>query len=180
MRIISGTYKGRVINAPLNLAARPTTDFAKTGLFNILNSRFNFEKITILDLFSGTGNITYEFISRKCKSITAVEQDMNSAKFIKQVIDTLNPANASVIKSDVFSFLKTSHQKFDIVFADPPFDFKQYKELVQIIFENNMLQKNGLFILEHQSKNHFSENDYFHEERKYGNVAFSFFSNLDD
>lgn len=176
MRIISGIYKGRIIKAPGNLPSRPTTDFAKTGLFNILNSRYKLEKLTVLDLFAGTGNISYEFISRKCKSVTAVEENSECVQFIKKVFTDLKMENASAARADVFEYLKKcTGFVADIIFADPPFELKNYDELIDLIFENKLLKEKGTFILEHQSKNHFTGNKYFTEERKYGNVAFSFF-----
>jgi 16S rRNA (guanine966-N2)-methyltransferase len=177
VRIISGIYKGRIINAPGNLPVRPTTDFAKTGLFNILNSRYKFEKLTVLDLFAGTGNISYEFISRKCKSLVAVEENFECVNFIKKIFTDLKMENASAARADVFEYVKKSPAPAaDIIFADPPFELKNYDELIDLIFENKLLKEKGIFILEHQSKNHFTGNRYFIEERKYGNVAFTFFA----
>jgi 16S rRNA (guanine966-N2)-methyltransferase len=179
VRIISGIHKGRIINAPANLPARPTTDFAKTGLFNMLSFRFKFENLTVLDLFAGTGNISYEFLSRKCKSVIAVEENMDCFTFIKKTFKELKMENASANRCDVFEYLKNYRDNIaDIIFADPPFDLKNYDTLIDIIFENKLLKNNGLFILEHQSKNHFTGNIYFNEERKYGKVTFSFFSKI--
>jgi len=177
VRIISGIFKGRIINAPGNLPSRPTTDFAKTGLFNILNSRYLFEQLTVLDLFAGTGNISYEFCSRKCISVTAVEENFECVKFIRKIFSDLKTENAFVIRADVFEYLKkTSRAAADIIFADPPFELKNYDELIDLIFENKLLKEKGIFILEHQSKNHFTESKHFMEERKYGNVSFTFFA----
>jgi 16S rRNA (guanine966-N2)-methyltransferase len=178
VRIISGIFKGRILKALDNLPARPTTDFAKTGLFNMLNSRFKFEKLAVLDLFSGTGNISFEFISRKCKSLIAVEQDSNCVKFIRKTFDDLKAENADVIREDAFEFVKNHSHSYDIVFADPPFDMKNYDELVTLIFENKLVNTKGAFILEHQSKIHFTDHNNFIEERKFGNITFSFFSSL--
>ena len=179
MRIISGIHKGRIINAPLNLPSRPTTDFAKTGLFNMLSFRFKFENLEVIDLFAGTGNISYEFLSRKCKSVTAVEENIDCFNFVKKIFKDLKMENASVLRADVFLYLKKCRNDIaDIIFADPPFDLKNYDTLIDIIFENKLLKNNGIFILEHQSKNHFTGNKYFSEERKYGNVTFSFFSKI--
>lgn len=175
MRIISGKYKGRIINAPLNLPVRPTTDFAKTGLFNILRSRFRIENASVLDLFSGTGNVSYEFISRNCKELTAVDNNATCITFIKSIFNTLKINNALAIKENAFDFIKSSQEKYNFIFADPPFEFLNYEELISGIFTNNLLSENGIFILEHNSKKHFNENKFFIEERKYGNISFSFF-----
>lgn len=179
MRIISGAYKGKIITAPLTLSARPTTDFAKTGLFNMLNFRLKFEKLSVLDLFAGTGNISYEFISRGCTSLVAVDKDINAVKFISDTFKKLNAANAEAVHDDVFMLVDNTKKKYDVIFADPPYDISNHVELIEKIFENKLLSVNGIFILEHQSKKHFTENNYFSEERKYGNATFTFFTNLD-
>jgi 16S rRNA (guanine966-N2)-methyltransferase len=179
VRIISGTYKGRVITAPSGLPSRPTTDFAKTGLFNMINFRYKFDKINALDLFAGTGNISYEFISRHCKSVIAVDENFNCIKFIRKVVADFNMKQITAVRADVFEFIKKCNQQFDIIFADPPFELKNYDELIDAIFEKNLVNAKGTLILEHLSKNHFAGHKYFSEERKYGNVAFSFFADRD-
>ncbi|MEO5570944.1 MAG: 16S rRNA (guanine(966)-N(2))-methyltransferase RsmD [Bacteroidia bacterium] len=176
MRIISGKHKGKIIKAPENLPVRPTTDFAKTGLFNMINFRYKFEKITALDLFAGTGNISFEFISRHCNSVIAVEENADCVKFIKKIFTDLKTDLASVSRADVFEYLKNCTSRFDIIFADPPFELKNYHELIAAVFEKNLLNPKGTFILEHHSKNHFTDHTYFSEERKYGNVSFTFFA----
>lgn len=179
MRIISGAYKGKIINAPLTLSARPTTDFAKTGLFNMLNFRFKFEKLSVLDLFAGTGNISYEFISRGCTSLVAVDKDIHAVKFISDTFKKLNATGADVIHDDVLMFVENAKKNYDVIFADPPYGISNHTELITEIFENKLLNANGIFILEHQSKKHFTDCNHFSEERKYGNAAFTFFTNLD-
>lgn len=144
----------------------------------MLNARFKFEKLSVLDLFAGTGNISFEFISRKCNSVTAVEQNNECIKFIRKTFDDLHAGNADVVRADVFKFLKDHYTSYDIIFADPPFEIKNYYELIASIFQNKLLNNKGAFILEHQSKIHFTELTYFSEERKFGNITFTFFSSL--
>ena len=179
MRIISGKYRGKNIQAPASLPARPTTDFAKTALFNILNNRVDFESISVLDLFCGTGNISYEFISRGCQKLVAVDADGRSAKFVKETMQTLGEANVRVIKSDVFRFLETNPGKFDIIFADPPFDLKETDRLPDLIRQSSMLNDDGMLIIEHQSKRKLASEWEPAEVRVYGNCAFSIFKQGD-
>jgi len=177
VRIISGTYKGKIIKAPEILPVRPTTDFAKTGLFNMLSFRYKFEKITVLDLFAGTGNISFEFASRQCKSVVAVDENTDCVKFIKRTFKDLKMENAAAVKADAFEYLRNCNSSVaDIIFADPPFEMKNYDELIDLIFEDKLLKDKGAFILEHHSKTHFTKNKHFSEERKYSNVAFTFFA----
>ena len=175
MRIVSGKYKGRLIRPPKKITARPTTDFAKENLFNILETRIDFAGKEILDLFSGTGNISYEFISRGSKSVLAVEKNYLHLQFIKKTANELEMPELKVIKKDVFKFLKSSPQKFDIIFADPPYQLKEIDQIPSIIFENNVLKENGFLILEHSKDSNFSEHPNFYEIRNYGSVNFSFF-----
>ena len=178
MRIISGTYRGKVILAPKDLPVRPTTDFAKTGLFNILNNHFNFLAISVLDLFSGTGNISYEFISRGCKDLVAVDTNGQCTKFIQQTFDRLEVHGfIGVNKSDATQFLMNTEHTFDIIFADPPYELNVGEQLHKIIFERNLLNKKGMFVYEHLAGKNYSPLPFFTEKRKYGNVAFSFFKN---
>ncbi|GAB5399420.1 MAG: 16S rRNA (guanine(966)-N(2))-methyltransferase RsmD [Aureisphaera sp.] len=177
MRIISGTHKGKRIVAPKSLPVRPTTDFAKEGLFNILRNRIDFCELEVLDLFSGTGNISYEFASRGALKITAVDGHYACAKFIDKTAKELSfPITA--IKSDVFKFLEKSKQSFDLIFADPPyaFDIEQFEEMVRNIFQNNLLKTDGIFIIEHPKQTDLTELSGFQEFRKYGGSVFSFFS----
>lgn len=176
MRIISGKFKGKILRAPAFDDARPTTDFAKTGLFNILSNRYDFDKVKVLDLFAGSGSITFEFLSRGAVYVTCVEKNAASVRFITKTLNELHFENCSVVKSDVFSFILNYAGSFDIIFADPPFSLENKDELIHLVFENNTLTEKGVFILEHQSKTHFAEHPNFVEERKYGNVTFSFFT----
>lgn len=175
MRIISGTHKSRNIVAPKSLPVRPTTDFAKESLFNILGNYFDFDTITVLDLFSGTGNITYEFASRGCKKITSIDENFNCCSFIKKTITSLDFQNVTVIKSDVFSFLKYCKDPFDLIFADPPYEHKQIETIPNLVFEKKLLNKEGWLILEHSASNDFTNHSCFFEQRNYGKVNFSIF-----
>lgn len=176
MRIISGAFKGRKIQAPKNLPVRPTTDMAKEALFNILNNQYYFDEISVLDLFSGTGNISYEFASRGTEQIFAVDAHYGCIKFISQTSEKFNmPIQA--IKSDVFKFLEQTHQKFDLIFADPPYDFdiELFNKIPQLVFQNKLLQQDGVLIIEHSKHTDLSEIDQFVQTKSYGGNAFSFF-----
>lgn len=175
MRIISGRFARKNINAPTNLPVRPTTDFAKTGLFNILSNRINFTEVNALDLFAGTGNIGYELFSRGTEEITCVDQSPECTRFINETFRILHAEKTTIIKEDVLDFLNRTKKTFDLIFADPPYEFKLHHVLIEIIFKKKLIRNNGLFVLEHGSVSNFSENEFFSEERKYGNVHFSFF-----
>ena len=175
MRIISGKFKGRRLQVPTNITARPTTDFAKEGLFNLLNNRIYFEGIDMLDLFAGTGSIGFEFISRDCKSVISIEQNERHSAFIRKVCTELKITNLSLIKTDVFKFIETCHSQFDMIFADPPYELEQLAQIPDLIFAKKLLKEDGLFVLEHSSKNNFDQHPHFVEHRNYGNVNFSFF-----
>lgn len=175
MRIISGKYKGRRISAPTNITARPTTDFAKEGLFNLLNNRIDFEGIDVLDLFAGTGGISIEFVSRDCKSVISIEQNERHCAFIRKLCTELKITNLSLMKTDVFKFIKTCHTQFDMIFADPPYELETLAGIPDLIFNYNLLKPDGLFVLEHSSKNSFEKHPNFVDHRNYGSVNFSFF-----
>ena len=175
MRIISGKFKGRRLQVPTNITARPTTDFAKEGLFNLLNNRIDFEGIEMLDLFAGTGSIGFEFISRDCRSVISIEQNERHSAFIRKVCTELKITNLSLIKTDVFKFIDTCHGQFDMIFADPPYELEQLAQIPDLIFAKKLLKEDGLFVLEHSSKNNFDQHPHFVEHRNYGNVNFSFF-----
>ena len=159
---------------------RPTTDMAKEALFNILNNNFQFSQLSILDLFSGTGNIAYEFASRGSKEITAVDANYDCVKFIKKTAQELD-FNISTIKSDVFKFLEKAYVKADIIFADPPYDFEEneFLKIPQIVFEKNLLNQNGQLIIEHSKHTNLSNFPNFIEARRYGGSVFSFFENVE-
>ena len=175
MRIISGKFRGKIIVAPKQLPVRPTTDFAKTALFNILANHFDFEDVSVLDLFSGTGNISFEFGSRGCTHLVAVDENHQVVKFISETFKKLGMIEASIFRFDVFHFLESCNETFDIIFADPPYDLAATDKLPEIIFRKNLLKKNGWLIIEHQSKRKLESNLNTHETRVYGNCAFSIF-----
>lgn len=176
MRIISGQYKGKRLTAPKSLPVRPTTDFAKEALFNILNHRIDFDEVNVLELFAGTGNISYEFASRGVKEILCVDADFGCVKFISKTADELAfPIRA--IKSDVYKYLTAPAKQFDVVFADPPYAFTvaQMDSLIHDLYENNWVKEDGMVILEHTKHLDLSSILNFSEARKYGGSVFSFF-----
>ena len=178
MRIISGTFKARRILAPKKLPVRPTTDMAKEALFNILNHRYHFHDISVLDLFSGTGNISYEFASRGTESIVAVDQNFHCTKFISQTSEEFDMP-IQVVKSEVFGFLEKTKQPQTIIFADPPYDleFEQFLKIVKLVFKNELLETNGVLIIEHSKQTDLSSAPHFTEMKGYGGNRFSFFEN---
>lgn len=177
MRIISGKYKSRRLQAPKNLPVRPTTDIAKEALFNIINNLYYFQDIKVLDLFSGTGNISFEFASRGTTNITAIDAHYGCIKFIDQISNELDFA-INTVKSDVFKYLKKTHTKFDIIFADPPYIFEQekFENLIDLIVDQQLLEEDGLLIVEHSSRTNLSSHNHFSHSKKYGGNCFSFFN----
>jgi 16S rRNA (guanine966-N2)-methyltransferase len=176
MRIIGGRFKGRTIKLPKDLPVRPTTDFAKEGLFNILSNRLDPSELKILDLFSGTGHISLEFASRGSTDITAVDNNFKCAGFLRSTAKELD-LNINTVKSDVFSFLKNNLTTYDLIFADPPYDLENIPQIHEEVFRNNMLTRGGLLIIEHGPRTKLETLSHFSEHRKYGNVNFSFFIN---
>ena len=176
MRIVSGLYKGRRITAPKKLPIRPTTDMAKESLFNILNNQYYFDDISVLDLFSGSGNISYEFASRGTNQITAVDSHHGCIKFINETAESFD-MNITTIKSDVFKFLERSQQQHTIVFADPPYDFpvEEFSKIPQLVFQNKLLEENGVLIVEHSKHTDLSHLEHYNNSRSYGGNMFSFF-----
>ncbi len=175
MRIIGGRLKGLRLNPPKNLPVRPTTDMAKEALFNILLNQIEFEDISVLDLFSGTGNISMEFASRGAGSVTSVDRSIQCVHYLKDTARQHGLTNIQVFKDDVFKYLQLETEKFDLIFADPPYDLNRIPEIAVIVFEKNLLNKDGLLIIEHQSLQNLSNHPAFVEQRKYGNSSFSFF-----
>ena len=178
MRIISGKHKGRRLTAPKNLPVRPTTDMSKESLFNIINNNYYFEGLQILDLFSGTGNISYEFASRGATNITAVDQHYGCIKYINQIIKEFDfPINT--IKSDVYKFLDKTGIQADIIFADPPYDFsdEQFLKIADSIFKNDLLKEEGTLIIEHSKQTKLNNHPNFSHDKRYGGNVFSFFEN---
>jgi len=179
-RIISGKWKGKKIVAPKNFLVRPTTDFAKEALFSIIEHRLDIENISVLDLFAGIGSISLEFASRGTSDITTVEINNLHCNFIQnKSIELGLEKQINIYRNDVFGYLnkfKKHKKQYDLIFADPPFDIEEtkYKELIDLVINSEILSKDGIFILEHQSKRKF-EHKNLHEIRKYGNISFSFF-----
>jgi 16S rRNA (guanine(966)-N(2))-methyltransferase RsmD len=173
MRIISGTHKGRRLMAPSSLPVRPTTDRAKEALFNIIENRYYFDGKNVLDLFSGTGNIAYEFASRGCEEILAIDNNYQCINYIEETAKDLD-FNISTIKSDCLQYLKNCKQQFNFIFADPPYSYEEYQQLKEVIIDNNLIKKDGLLIIEHDKETSFEADNL--ELRKYGTVHFSLFS----
>jgi len=176
MRIISGLYKSRKIIAPKNLPVRPTTDMAKESLFNIINNLYYFDDISVLDLFAGTGNISYEFASRGTEQITCVDQDFGCIKFINKTTEMFEMP-IQTIKSDVFKFLEKASMQSNIIFADPPYNFtdEQFSRIPNLIFQNKLLLDDGLLIVEHSKHTDLSKLENFSYSKSYGGNMFSFF-----
>jgi len=181
MRIIGGNRGGIRINIPKSLKLRPTTDRCKEALFNILNNEFDFTSIKILDLFCGSGGISYEFASRGTKKITSVDNNIRSLSFIKKFSDD-QKFDISVIRSNVFTYIKKINTEFDIIFADPPYDYEEIKYLLIIneIFKKNCIKSDGYLIIEHSSKKDFIKHANFNKSKKYGDSVISFFKILNN
>lgn len=175
MRIVGGIYKGRVFNPGKQFKARPTTDFAKENLFNILENRINWEEIDALDLFSGTGSISYELVSRGCREVTSVEINHRHCKYIAEVKSMLNIENLKLVRDDAFHFIQKSKNGYDLIFADPPYDLKNFDDVPIKILSSGILKNQGIFILEHGKNQIFEHLPGFTEIRVYGSVHFSFF-----
>jgi len=175
VRIISGKHRGRVLHLPAKFSARPTTDFAKTGLFNILENNFDFKSIKVLDLFSGTGSISFECASRGCSDILLVEKSKIHYQFISKTIEQLNLKGVQAIHGDVSRSIRNLDRDFDLVFADPPYEMAGVKEFPDKIFENRSLAPNGWLIVEHSDHIDFRKHPRFRDHRHYGSVNFSFF-----
>jgi 16S rRNA (guanine(966)-N(2))-methyltransferase RsmD len=175
LRIVSGLYRGKTINPPKNFRARPTTDFAKEALFNILVNYFDFDTIEVLDLFSGTGSIGYEFASRGASFVEMVEKNYTHSEFIRKTLNDLSISNARIVKSDAFIYIDRMSRPFDIVFADPPYDLKGIAEIPGIILGSRLLKEKGWFILEHGVNVSFQNYPACFDHRNYGSVHFSFF-----
>ena len=169
-----------MITAPSTLPVRPTTDFAKSALFNILNNQINFAEVNVLDLFAGIGGISLEFISRGAKSVTAIDSNVKCCAFIKETVVKLEIKNLTVLKAEVFNYLKSCTSRFDIIFADAPFDMATTDAIADLVFDNNLLKENGILIIEHQSKRKLQSKIEPTEIRKYGNCAFTFYSRKND
>ena len=181
MRIVSGKHRGRRIIAPKKLPVRPTKDMAKEALFNILNNRFYIDELSVLDLFAGTGNISYEFASRGATNITAVDDNAGCVAFISQTSSALE-MNITPIKSDVFKYLQKITSKWDVIFADPPYaiSLEEFESIPKYTFENDLLATDGILIIEHSDKTDLTDLANFTNSRKYGSSVFSFFETESD
>lgn len=176
MRIIGGEHGGRKFNPPTNMPyTRPTTDIAKEGLFNVLQHNLDFEDIKSLDLFGGTGSISYELASHGVNDLTIVEKDIAMYEFIKKTAATLRLENFKVIKMDVFKYIQNCTEKFDFIFAGPPYALTSIDDLPKLVFEKRLLNKNGWFVLEHTPRNDYKSFPYYKTERNYGTTIFSTF-----
>ena len=176
MRIIGGNLSGLRINPPANLPVRPTTDLAKEALFNILYNQIDFEEIRVLDLFSGTGNISLEFASRGVPEIVAVDRDFACFNYLKKMSKELKLDAIQPFKSDVFKFLEMETKPFNVIFADPPYDLPRIPEIARLVFERKLVKQGGFLIVEHPSLKILDNQPNFNEQRKYGSSSFSFFS----
>ena len=175
MRIITGKYKGRHFDIPKTFKARPTTDFAKENIFNVMTQYIDFEGASALDLFSGTGSITLELLSRGCTQVISVELDRDHHRFIQQCIQKLGTEGAIPLRGDVFRFIKSCKQQFDFIFADPPYALKELPTIPSLIFEKGLLKEDGVLVFEHGKEHDFSNDPHFVEHRSYGSVNFSIF-----
>jgi len=175
MRIITGKYKGRHFDVPRNFKARPTTDFAKENLFNVLRAYVDFEEVRALDLFAGTGSITLELLSRGCREVVSVEKDRQHFAFINSTLRKLDDPSARPLQGDALKFIDRCREPFDLVFADPPYALKELPELPGRVLTGELLTEDGLFVLEHGKNHDFSAHPCFLEHRAYGSVNFSFF-----
>ncbi|MCR5577917.1 MAG: RsmD family RNA methyltransferase [Prevotella sp.] len=176
MRIITGKYKGRHFDIPRSFKARPTTDFAKENIFNVLSHHIDFEDATALDLFSGTGSITLELLSRGCSHVISVEADRDHHRFIQDCLKKLDTNDAIPLRGDVFRFVKSCKQQFDFIFADPPYALKELPTIPDLIFEKGLLKEGGVFVFEHGKDYDFSAHPHFAEHRSYGSVNFTLFT----
>lgn len=175
MRIITGKYKGRHFDIPRAFKARPTTDFAKENIFNVMTGYLDFEDAHALDLFAGTGSISLELLSRGCSQVVSVEADYDHAGFIRQCFEKLKDDNCVLIRGDVFRFIKGCHQQFDFIFADPPYALETLSRIPDLVLQSGLLKPDGVFVFEHGKQNDFSQTPGFIEHRAYGSVNFSIF-----
>lgn len=175
MRIITGIYKGRHFDIPRSFKARPTTDFAKENIFNVLTQYVDFDGAEALDLFSGTGSISLELVSRGCQTVVSVEMDRDHHRFIQECLKKLNTEACIPIRGDVFRFVKSCRQQFDFIFADPPYALKELPQIPDLILQKGILKEDGIFVFEHGKDHDFSEHPNFIEHRQYGSVNFTLF-----
>ena len=175
MRIITGKYKGRHFDIPRSFKARPTTDFAKENIFNVLTQYVDLEEAAALDLFSGTGSISLELLSRGCSTVVSVEMDRDHHRFICECLKKLGNAHCTPLRADAFRFIKSCKKQFDLIFADPPYALKELPTIPDLIFEKGLLTESGIFVFEHGKDHDFTQHPHFIEHRSYGSVNFSLF-----
>lgn len=175
MRVITGKYKGRHFEVPRSFKARPTTDFAKENLFNVLQGYLDFEDAEAMDLFAGTGSITLELLSRGCSRVVTVEKDPLHYSFITGFVEKLGDRNCYPVRGDVFRYLTRLNEQFDFIFADPPYALPNISEIPDMVLERNLLKPDGVFVLEHGKNDNFSDHLRLVDHRVYGSVNFSFF-----
>ena len=178
MRIISGKYGRRRFDVPTNIKARPTTDFARENIFNVLENYISFEGLTALDLFAGTGAVSFELLSRDCRKVICVEAHSIQYNFIRKVMQQLGDKNLVPVKGDVFKFIPSCREQFDFIFADPPYDLQELETIPSLVFKAGLLKPDGIFVLEHSRNNDFSSLAQFDQQRVYGSVNFSLFRNI--
>jgi len=177
MRIIGGRLRGLRLNPPINLPVRPTTDLAKEALFNILQNQIDVEGLRVLDLFSGTGNLSLEFASRDAAEVISVDKSIRCIHYLKDMAKQHGLDQIKTYNADVFKFLELETEVYDLIFADPPYDLSRIPEIVKIVFEKKLLSPDGILVVEHQSMQNLSNHPAFREQRKYGHSSFSFFRN---
>lgn len=180
MRIIRGKYGRRRFDVPTNISARPTTDFARENIFNVLENNVDFDGLTAIDLFSGTGAISFEFLSRGCASVTSVEKAATQFNFIRKVKGLLKEENLTQVKGDVFKFIDKCSMKFDLIFADPPYDLPNFADVPRLLLDSKMLKPGTIIVVEHSKAYDFSQLPHFWQHREYGKVNFSLFLIPDD
>lgn len=175
MRIITGIYKGRHFDIPRSFKARPTTDFAKENIFNVMSGYMDFEGATALDLFSGTGSISLELLSRGCERVVSVELDRDHHRFISECLKKLDTQACLPLRGDVFRFIKSCREQFDFIFADPPYALKELPQIPDLVLDKGLLKEGGVFVFEHGKNYDFSQHPRFVEHRSYGSVNFTLF-----
>lgn len=177
MRIVGGDFGGRRFNPPAKIPARPTTEVAKEGLFNILNNMIDFEGLKTCDLFGGTGSISYELASRGAAELTLIERDNTTIRFIKETVKVLGIQDKiRIVQGDVFQFMKNSTEQYDFIFAGPPYALETIDDIPDIVFDKNMLAEDGIFVLEHTPRNDYQKHPHFLKMKNYGTTVFSFFT----
>ena len=175
MRIIRGKYGRRRFDVPHNITARPTTDFARENIFNVIDNLIDLDGAAALDLFAGTGAVSFEFASRGCRLVTSVEKASTQYRFISQVKQQLQADEVLPVRGDVFKFIETCRQQYDIIFADPPYDLPRLPEVPQLVLSSGLVKPGTVFVMEHSRNNDFSQLEYFDQHRAYGSVNFSIF-----